>query len=236
MKTFAKLIATGLLAIVASGTAMAADLGGSIKDGPADIEQVHVVNWTGAYVGGQIGIVNAGHDISLEGPGGTLLELDGLAASGIIGGGRVGFDLARGRFLVGAFADYNFSDATTELNVLGTNLLSVEKDDEWTIGLRAGMIVAPRTLLYGLVGYTETTYAFKALGGGVDVDYSGVTAGAGIEFALANGVFLGIEGQHTWYGDETVLPLGGGFHIDDALNETRVMGTLKVKLSGFGGL
>jgi outer membrane immunogenic protein len=230
-----KYIAVFLAALFAAGTAYAADLPGSTKDELGRIDQVQTVNWTGAYVGGQVGWTNAGHTVSLDGPGGTLVELDGIASSGLIGGGRVGIDFARGRFLVGAFADYNFSDASTDLEIGGTNLLSVEKEDEWTAGIRAGMIVAPRTLVYGLVGYTQTTYSFNVPGGGIDVDYDGVTAGAGVEFAVANGVFLGLEGSHTFYDEETVLPLGGGFAIKDELDETRVMGTLKVKL-GLGGL
>lgn len=228
MKTFIAL----LFLAMGCGAASAADIRSSTKDVTQDAARGETVTWTGAYIGGQIGWTNASHGISLEGPSGTLLDLAGIAGSGVIGGGRAGFDLARGRFLVGAFAEYNLSLAESKLDAFGGTLLSIEKGDEWTIGGRAGILIDPRTLVYGMAGYTQTSYDFKALGGGISVDYSGITAGAGVEFALANGVFMGIEGSHTFYGDETVLPLGGGFSVQDALDETRVMGTVKLKLGG----
>jgi opacity protein-like surface antigen len=207
-----KLFATALLgASLLSVPANASDIfGGSTKDpvttGPS--YSGGVVNWTGIYIGGQFGWLNANHNLFVD----PVLDLDGLNSSGLIGGGRIGFDVARGRFLVGVFGDYNFTDAETSLEISGTGI-TYEKDDEWTLGVRAGYIVAPKTLPYALIGYTETGYDFVTPSGGASFDYDGVTGGVGIEFAAASNVFLGLEATHTWYGDETLADLGRGFDL-----------------------
>lgn len=221
------LAALGLVAVLA-GPAVGADLGGSIKDGPADFSSPSVVNWTGFYVGAQAGWVQGSHEISVEGPGGTLLGFDGIAADGAIGGARVGFDLARGRYLFGVFGDYNWSNAETTLQLGGTETALFEKDNEWTLGVRAGYLLAPRTLIYGLVGYTESGFDI----GTTNFDTKGVTAGGGVEVALGAGFAVGLEATHTWYDDVTLASLGGGFSLEDELDETRIMATLKLKLNG----
>src|SRR5688572_21979167 len=110
-------IATALLGatLLSAAPANAADVyGGSTKDGP-DVTGYPsgVYNWSGFYVGAQ-----AGGSFSIigdeDGQG-------GISADGIFGGGRVGYDIARGRFLFGVFADYNWSGA--ELEIGGISLL-----------------------------------------------------------------------------------------------------------------
>lgn len=226
MKKFATaLLGASLLSVV---PANASDLfGGSTKDpvttGPS--YSGGVVNWTGLYVGGQFGWLNANHNLFVD----PVFDLDGINSSGLVGGGRIGFDVARGRFLVGVFGDYNFTDAETSLEIGGTGV-TYEKDDEWTLGVRAGYIVAPKTLLYALIGYTETGYDFVSPFGDASFDYDGVTGGVGIEFAAGGNVFLGLEATHTWYGDQTLIA-GRGFDLEDDLDETRVMANIKFKLN-----
>lgn len=200
-----------------------------------------------------LGGIGADDSIAIDPSSREVGSLDGINSHGLVGDGRIGYDFAHGRFLVGVFGSYGFSNM--ESNVNGSLGISgngkdlaidrIEKGDEWSIGARAGLIVAPRTLLYILAAYTQTDYEFS----GVDFDaaapakfakettFDGVTVGGGVEFALTHNIFLGIEGTHTFYGEETVLDTGGtevggfGQRLVDDLDETKVMGTLKIKLN-----
>lgn len=192
-------------------------------------------------------------DFAIDASSKEVSGIDGVNSSGLVGDARLGFDIARGRFLFGVFGSYGFNSMETDLNnalgIVGNgktfDVTSIEKGSEWSIGARAGVIVAPRTLAYILAAYTQTDYDFSGnvTEGGVtsgfsrETTFDGVTVGGGLEFALTQNVFLGIEGTHTFYGKETVLDTGGtevggfGQRITDDLDETKVMGTLKIKLN-----
>jgi opacity protein-like surface antigen len=187
---------------------------------------------------------NAGDYATVSGDSRQIAHLDGVNSHGIVGDVRLGYDQQLGaRLLVGLYGAYGFSGMETEASIAGLGTASIEKGDEWSIGARAGVLVNPRTLAYILAAYTETDYEFGISGGGnsatKDVTFSGVTVGGGVEFALTSNVFLGIEGTHTFYGEETLLDIyspevNRGIRLDDELSETKVMGTLKVKLNGAG--
>jgi outer membrane immunogenic protein len=179
-------------------------------------------------------------------PGGSddIANLDGVSSSGLVGDGRVGFDIARGRFLFGIFGAYGFNDMETSASIdLGGPIgidASIEKGEEWSVGARAGVLVNPRTLAYILAAYTQAEYEFGVSGLGksesTEVSFSGISVGGGVEFAVTNNIFLGIEGMHTFYGEETVFDdyskVGNqGTRLIDDLDETKVMGTLKIKLN-----
>jgi outer membrane immunogenic protein len=271
-------IAVFVLAVALSSLqAMAGDIyrRDSIKDTPAPTAfDDPAVNWTGVYIGAHGGYGNANHRLDVQSysdavicekdcgegvPDGSEIEpasavslgtIDGMNSSGLIGGARIGADMAVGRFLFGVFADYNLSDMKTELDIAaGDSTLSfgLEKQDEWSVGGRVGLIVAPRTMAYVLAAYTQTEYEVTGLGqiplndgqslrSGATFD--GVTVGGGIEFALAANVFLGAEYRHTFYGEESILDFhadgqpGGGVRVLDELDEDSIMATIKFKLNG----
>jgi outer membrane immunogenic protein len=268
MNTKASLL--GLLtATLLSSTAFAADVYSgkdSMKDG-VPFSDTKVVNWTGFYIGGQAGYGFANHELSIrehapgsgEGEGAIpsfneeFLGLDGISSTGFIGGGRLGFDIARGRFLFGVFGEYNFSNIESELRIVSgadqngliRDTFTLEKDHEWSVGARAGVLVNPRTLAYVLAAYTQTQYDIS--GPGVlgnpslnsEIEMDGVTVGTGVEYALSSNVFLGLEGTYTFYGDETVFDNrveGFGTTADVETDELKVMGTLKIKLNSDTGL
>lgn len=187
--------------------------------------------------------------------GRNVANIDGVNSHGIIGGFQAGYDQQIGRIVVGVFGAYDFSgmETTGDIGSISNpdsalELIGIEKQDEWSIGARAGLLVNPKTLVYILAAYTQTEYDFT--GTKFDGDeaaftktttFDGVSVGGGIEFALTQNVFLGMEYVHTFYGEETVLDTGGtevggfGQKIVDDLDEDKVMATLKVKLnSGLG--
>jgi outer membrane immunogenic protein len=240
--------------------AFATDLKGS---DPTSADYVAPISWSGFYVGARAGIGNANHDVGLDiyetqdtdKDGVTsvdILTLDGLNSSGFVGGVNGGYDQQIGRFVVGVFGSYDWTNMETELGIfpgVGGPTYTMEKEDEWSVGLRGGFLVNQRTLVYLLAAYTETEYSLN--GPGVDkagpalnkeVTFTGVTAGGGIEFAITQNIYAGLEYTH-FFGDEEnwldtcngVAKCPGGLRVSDDLSEDKIMATLKFKLnSGFG--
>lgn len=176
-------------------------------------------------------------------------SLDGLNTSGLVGDVRLGGDLQRGRFVFGVFGTYGFNDMTSSGNIGDDISFGIEKGDEWSLGARAGLLVNNRTLAYILAAYTQSEFEFGGRIGDESasktVDFSGITVGGGVEFAVTNNIFLGVEGTHTFYGEETLWDSGTeegctvcrGKRLTDEIGETKVMGTLKIKLNtGLGGV
>ncbi len=190
-------------------------------------------------------------DVTIAGDSREVASLDGVNAHGVVGDVRLGYDQAFGRFLVGVWGSYglNAMEATAVNNIAGfLPNAQLEKQDEWAIGARAGLIVAPRTLAYILAGYANTSYDFSGVetistpagkAFSKETDFNGVVVGGGVEFALTSNVYVGLEYQHTFYGEEAIFDVYNkstnvGGRIDDDLDEDKVMLTIKAKLNGFG--
>lgn len=207
----------------------------------------------GNGVGATTNAWNEDDHATVDGGKRELARLDGVNSRGALGGGRLGFDWARGRLLFGAFAEYNFSNMESNASIAGLGNFSLEKQDEWAVGGRVGYIVAPRTMVYALAAYKQTEYDVKGLDNPVlgltnvssGATFDGVAVGGGIEFALMANVFLGLEYQHTFYGKQTLInfgpeagsnaeAIGHGVRVIDDLDEDAIMATLKIKLNGFG--
>jgi outer membrane immunogenic protein len=230
------------------------------------------VNWSGFYVGGRIGVGNANHDMDLDvydlspaagQPSSVPISgIDGWNSSGIIGGAQVGVDKQVGRFVFGVFGSYDWSNMETNVSGIGgigqfviggpvpggVGNVSLEKQEEWSLGGRAGVLVNPKTLVYLSAAYTETDYEFNGLAPGLvtggfseEQTFSGVSVGGGVEFALADNIFLGLDYTHTFYGDEEWLDTcnavgapaacDSGLRMTDSLDEDKVMATIKFKLN-----
>jgi opacity protein-like surface antigen len=176
---------------------------------------------------------------TVSGDSREVLNLNGLDSSGLVGDVRLGADLQRGRVVFGVFGTYGFNDMTTTVSAAGVNVNLIEKGDEWSAGARLGYLVNDRTMAYILAAYTQSDFAFGLIGANgsaKEISFDGVTVGGGIEFALTQNVFFGIEGTHTFYGEQTLVDvysadLNEGTRLTDTIGETKVMGTLKVKLN-----
>jgi outer membrane immunogenic protein len=268
MKTKATLFA--LTTLLLSSSAFAADVFSgdkSLKD-DKNYASGEIVNWSGFYIGGQVGYGHSNHELSvhqhtpeivvgdeeadLATTSEEIANINGFGGAGFVGGGRLGYDHAFGRFLVGVYGEYNTSNIENEVSFAGSPFSSgggegtytLEKDNEWSIGVRAGVLVAPRTLTYLLAAYTQSEYSLNGLTEGDreagwkdGVTMDGVTVGAGVEYAVASNIFVGLEGLYTFYGEETLFDnreLGIGQTETIDTDELKVMGTLKIKLNGFG--
>lgn len=229
-----------LSALMVTG-AVASDLnGGSLKDAPS-FEAPAIVNWSGVYLGVQGGYGNANHEVNVTGSdrysGKTfnLIDLDGLNSSGFVGGVNGGADIARGRFLVGVLGGYTFDNMKTDLSLFnGGAKFSLDKNNEWYVGGRAGYVVAPRTLAYIGAAYVQTEYELSGTGikKNVSETYDGVKALAGIEYAVGGGLFAKIEYQHDFYGDVTwhESKTGSIAKVTDSLDEDKVLFGISYKI------
>lgn len=169
-------------------------------------------SWTGCYVGLQGGYAIADHDVSVPG----LVSLDGISGEGFQGGPTAGCDLQFDRFVVGAFADYSFRNVDTSASLFGASA-TVGFEDAWSVGGRAGVLLTPDTLVYGLAAYQHTEV--NDLGTGLLSDLDGWAGGAGIEVGFSPGWSLRGEYRYVAYEDAKI---GGFVDLDSSEHQARI--------------
>jgi outer membrane immunogenic protein len=210
-----KLLAAAVSAIAGIGAASAADLAARpyTKAPPAVID---VYNWTGFYVGGNIGYGwgQADNSFTPLPSAATFVNLLPQTLNskpqGVIGGGQVGYNWQSSKFVLGLEADIQGADITGDVTVnpiiqangtpfAGAGFLESHERISWfgTVRGRAGFTPVDRLLLYvtGGFAYGNVDYFaqtdFRPVG---TVQYpasfsrtkTGWTAGGGGEWAFAN--------------------------------------------------
>jgi outer membrane immunogenic protein len=210
-------------------------------------------SWTGCYAGVQAGYAASVTDVGLTetypvwdgeelaSQTDSLGSLKGLGANGAAFGGIVGCDYQINRFVIGAFADYlKHNDHSIDLNIGGPGGLnaSVDLDDQWSVGGRAGVLVNEDTLFYGLAAYTEgSTSDIKASFGDESGsfkldDQKGWSVGAGLETRISGNLYLSGEYRYTQF-DENDYKLAegcdGACSLDASTETTVHTGLLSLK-------
>jgi outer membrane immunogenic protein len=238
------LAAAAFAAVLGIGGAQAADLnGGSMKDAPF---YAPAQSWTGFYlgVGGGGGATNSDLKAAanIEDLAGSA-EAKGLGGMGGFGTVQVGYDRQLdSRFVVGAFFDYDFASIDSKLKGsvgLGEETYSLNLPfnltDSWTAGGRAGYLVNPNTLVYGLGGYTEAHFDLPT--GAHNSTFTGWTAGAGFETSIAGPWYLKGEYRFTQLGEQTLYSGsidGLSYKVTDQPNIQTGRLVLTYKLNAFG--
>ena len=179
---------------------------GSIKDEPV---YACPFSWTGFYVGAQIGYAWGSVD-AVSGPITGFDQSYSYDADGVVGGGHVGDNWQRDRFVIGVEADIEASDISeTGIGSLGyTHQTSVD----WLGSVRGRLGVAmDRTLFYATAGWAfgdvEVTKA-TAPGFASSASYSDVRHGAGIEQAFTDRISGRIEYRYTDLGESNFRDVG----------------------------
>ena len=179
-----------LLASAVSGLfitgALAADLPDGISDqAPAPAVKATDYNWSGVYVGGNLGL---GLESDFTTSGGFPLEAD----TGFIGGGVIGYNYQYNKFVFGAEADINYTslDASNgpvdaDLNLLGS------------VTARLGYTPIERLLVYGEGGYGFGRVELSAATGSETNFHSGYVVGGGAEYAVTDHILTGVEYNYT---------------------------------------
>lgn len=205
------LIALAMSTALVTGAA-AADLGGGKKHKPATAEQSLLdpapvvdrpASWTGPWFD-----IMGGYSIATLTPSS---EDFGLSAQGGFGQVDAGFDYQFGRGVVGVelCASYSFIDHAGE---------------GYCGAIRAGLLVTPDTLAYGLGGYR-----WQSIDTGSDSIFaSGPFAGLGMESRITQNMSLKVEAQHHWITDVD------GESVPDEIDasDNRVMGGLVFRFGG----
>ena len=169
MKRFCASIATMACAIC--GSALASDLPPPPPYVPPSVAPVNpytpvsVYNWTGVFVGGHVGYGLARENASLIGSG-TSVSSD---ASGFLVGAQVGFNYQFHNWVVGAGADWSWTNAdnaaafaigtgTSEIGWYGTVFVrSGYAVDNWLFYLKAGAAWMAADYTAAIAGTTLST-------------------------------------------------------------------------------
>ena len=204
-----KQIAAAVLAgltMLAGGSALADGMSrGSIKDAP-----VATPSWSGFYLGGGVGY---GHLIGknrYDEPG-TINDLisNNDSAAGGLGTVVIGFDrLVRDRYVLGVFAEYDWSNI--ELEDLDTGLTThFRVRNAFSIGGRGGFLMTPQSLLFLTAGYTwangksDGYFDIGPFAGVRSLDLNGPFVGLGMETQLGRNWSLRGEARYTMFNDVT---------------------------------
>ncbi len=221
------LAAAGILAL--AGRAFAADLAQAPPPPP-------VFNWTGVFLGGQIGYAwGDGNGAAYYATPGGLFGSGALnsSAQGVIGGAHLGYNLQINNFVVGlegTIDGTNLSKTTiigivdpsggvdASGNAYGGPLTgSVQSNIQGSILGRAGL-VWDRLLIYGVGGVTSANYtsyinisAEDSAGsyyfhGTRSSTRTGWTAGGGAEYAINDHWSVYGEYRHSEFGQLSSLP------------------------------
>jgi outer membrane immunogenic protein len=201
--------AVAITTLVGIGAASAADL--PLKAAP--IAPVAVYNWTGFYVGGNVGGGWGNQAVNFSGTSNILAAIaagqlpPSLAGnpSGVIGGAQAGYNFQNGRFVYGIEADIqgaNIHSGAALSTAIGGGFLPFTATADQnlsyfgTVRGRAGFTAMPALLLYGTGGFayggarvSSSTFATPACLGfcGSSVNstlLTGWTAGAGAEYGF----------------------------------------------------
>jgi outer membrane immunogenic protein len=182
-------------------------IGAAAADLPIYMKAPPLYDWTGFYVGGNVGYSwgrsNTTVDFYDSVTGALLASPSGsFSMDGVVGGGQAGYNWQRGRWVFGLEADIQASGQQgsgtfacgTACPVPGTTVTINEKL-EWfgTARGRLGYAVTPRVLVYATGGLAYGEVAGTGLGSPNPATLSfstwraGWTVGGGIETALGRG-------------------------------------------------
>jgi outer membrane immunogenic protein len=214
------LLTSAALLMVASGSAMAADLARPVAPAPAPYvpppSMVPVFSWTGLYVGLDGGYGFGRSDGSFTKASGTNQVGYAYSVTGPLAGGFVGGNYQWGMVVFGAEADWQWSDLTGNSGTItgfapavGNSMSSTVK---WYGSARGRLGLAlDHWLFYGTAGWAfgDWSTSYTRSGGAVSnftnsaSSHNGWTAGAGVEYAFTNYLTGRVEYRYTDLGTST---------------------------------
>lgn len=143
--------------------------------------------WTGPYIGVNLGVAILDGDADVTGVVTSTLD---LSSTGVTFGGTLGYNWQLDQFVIGVEGDINYVDVNDSLSFLnGKGTATVRGDYDWfaTIRGRAGLAMNS-TLFYltGGVAFIDSDLRLTAptIGGPVTVNDSEVLAGYALGFGL----------------------------------------------------
>ena len=211
---FKAIAASALAAMAATSAASAADLAARpYTKAPAMVEPIY--NWTGFYIGGNVGYSwgRSSDTSTLTNGAGTVLltSADRANMDGVIGGAQIGYNWQVQNWVWGLEADIQGSDQKGGRNFLCPTSVctppfgviavfpgpavpvALDQKLEWfgTVRGRVGVLATPKVLFYATGGLaygevrTAETIGAGAFGFSSSSTRAGYTVGAGVEGVIA---------------------------------------------------
>jgi outer membrane immunogenic protein len=179
-----KWLVSAAIAALSIGSAAAADLSRPIYKAPP--APVAVFDWTGFYIGANIGYGWASTDVTVAGVSGS----ENL--KGVLGGGQIGYNWQVGNWILGLEADGQGTDQKANFSGTAAGVTVTENDSvPWFVTARGrvGYAIAPMYMIYATGGaaWMDFKSSISATGLGTatwETSHVGWTAGAGIEGAI----------------------------------------------------
>jgi outer membrane immunogenic protein len=257
-----RLILGIVVATATAGPVLAADMTMPMK-APS---YAPAFSWTGTYVGANVGgawgtfHVQPATTNNLTGGVGApgVMNIDN---SSVIGGFQAGYNWQIGQWVLGFEQDYQFTGlkqtaafaAPAGLFLAGDSI-AVKTDYLAATRAKVGM-AWDRALIYAAGGLetgefdVSSTYVTRGAGGSPALGFTdaskfhfGFTVGAGVDYAVTNNVFIGIEYRYLDLGKETYnlgafTPAGAAAQTVSStvdLKASEVTARLNFKLGGLG--
>lgn len=193
MKMTGKLLLATAAVAALSGTAMAADLYVPPSQ-PAPVYQAPAAtDWDGPYIGASLGYAWGTAD--------APSVPDSATINGWMVGGQIGYNFhLTNNVVTGLEADLNWTNEKGDFTTAG---VSFQKN--WDASLRGRLGLD----LDGVLPYVEAGVAFANAqvndnGSTSSGSYTGWTAGAGVEFKVADQISANVEYRYNNYGDQTL--------------------------------
>lgn len=226
-----RIVAAAGMLIGSAGMVMAADLSRPVPFAPAPVRMIH--NWTGFYLGGNLGGGWSRSETDLSSSGGSVFATADNNLTGVLGGAQIGYNRQSGPAVFGLEADFQASAMRGTLNaptcpasVCGVALsASYTQKMPWFGTARARVGYAADTwLIYATGGYAYARMNSDAVAtaGATSASFSqhdsrsGWALGAGIEVAFTPQWSAKLEYLYLDFGDlRTSLQFSGLPTIND---------------------
>lgn len=204
MKTLLK-AALAAIALMSGGASLAADMPRRGRLPPAP-ELPTFYDWSGVYVGGQVGY-SWGSDRASEFATAGRLPLGrsfDYSPSSFIGGARLGFNYQLGAVVLGVEGDIEGMNAHAGQGDLG-GVVRVRQGWQGSVRARLGYSL-DRILVYATAGaaFSKLEYAYVSplagLSETINASRTGWTVGGGVDYALTDRLILGIDYRYSDYG------------------------------------
>jgi outer membrane immunogenic protein len=184
-----------VLAVFAAHPALAADI---VTEPPPEpiVQEVAPFTWEGGYIGVQKGWSWLDGDFSV--PGASASD----SFDGFMLGGFAGYNFAFDNFVVGVEGDMNYNWNDNRYHAFGTH---GDVGTDWAGSIRGRLGYSfDQTLIYATGGWAATRGSIDTPFGDEDRTFSGWTAGAGVDWAVMENVFVRGEYRFTDYGSKDI--------------------------------
>src|SRR5258707_1582468 len=187
-----------VISALALGTALAALLGtyghsSEMMLRPRDATLAPTCYWCGLYIGLNAGYGGADFEADVNEANDPNSLSAKHSASGVVGGGHIGYNYVLGNFLLGAETDISATTIKQTENGIETKL-------PWfgTTRLRGGFLLTEYLMGYGSGSVAYRHVKVGDINGGVVITTPAIgwVVGAGVEYALTPNLLLGAEYLH----------------------------------------